>query len=120
MAHFQGGPDSDPHDDGMVWASACWSARQRVTDINADPTRFDALLLRGLELAGRDDPAGLNRDALRERRHFSRLVAAMARADPAMAPHVLAAMADHGIHLGVSNNDLSRAARTNSSRLVNE
>ncbi|GAA3064229.1 hypothetical protein GCM10010464_30780 [Pseudonocardia yunnanensis] len=120
MAHFQGGHDSDPHDDGMVWASACWSARQRVTDINADPTRFDALLLRGLELAGRDDPAGLNRDALRERRHFSRLVAAMARADPAMAPHVLAAMADHGIHLGVSNNDLSRAARTNSSRLVNE
>ncbi|GAA1172947.1 hypothetical protein [Pseudonocardia alaniniphila] len=120
MAHFQGGPDSDPHDDGMVWASACWSARQRVTDISADPTRFDTLLLRGLELAGRDNPAGLNRDALRERRHFSRLMAAMARADPALAPHVLAAMADHGIHLGVSNNDLCRAARTNPSRLVNE
>jgi hypothetical protein len=29
-------------------------------------------------------------------------------------------MADHGIHLGVSNNDLARAARTDLSRLVNE
>jgi hypothetical protein len=35
-----------------------------------------------------------------------------------MAPHVLAAMAEHGIHLGVSNNDLSRAARTTGSRSV--
>jgi hypothetical protein len=120
MVHFQGGPHSDPHDDGMVWASACWSARQRVSDANADPARFDALLLRGLELVGRDNPEGLNRDALRERRHFSRLMAAMAQADPALAPHVLAAMADHGIHPGVSNNDLSRAARSNLSRLVNE
>jgi len=118
MAHFQGGPGSDPHADGTVWASACWSARQRVTDIGVDPTRFDTLLLLGLELAGGDNSAdGLTRDALRTRRHFSRLMAAMAEADPALAPHVLAAMADHGIHLGVSNNDLSQAARTNGCRL---
>jgi hypothetical protein len=118
MAHFQGGPHSDPHADGTVWASACWSARQRVADAGADPTRFDTLLLRGLELAGRDHPAGLARDALRERRHFSRLLAAMAHADPDLAPHVLAAMSEHGIHLGISNHDLSRAARTNRSRMV--
>jgi hypothetical protein len=118
MAHFQGGAHADPHADGTVWASACWSARQRVTDTGADPTRFDTLLLLGLELLGRDNPAGPTRDALRERRHFSRLLAAMAEADPAMAPHVLAAMAEHGIHLGVSNNDLSRAARTGGSRVV--
>jgi hypothetical protein len=118
MAHFQGGPHADPHADGTVWASACWSARQRVTATGADPTRFDTLLLLGLELLGRDNPAGPTRDALRERRHFSRLLAAMAEADPAMAPHVLAAMAEHGIHLGVSNNDLSRAARTGGSRVV--
>jgi hypothetical protein len=111
MAHFRGGPHSDPHADGTVWASACWSARRRVTDTGADPTRFDTLLLRGLELAGRENPVGLIDDAVRERRHFSRLVAAMARADPALAPQVLAAMAEHGIHLGISNNDLSRAAR---------
>jgi hypothetical protein len=111
MAHFQGGPGSDPHADGTVWASACWSARRRVTGTGADPTRFDSLLLRGLELAGRDNPADLTRDALRERRHFSRLLAAMVEADPALAPHVLAAMAEHGIHLGISNNDLSLAAR---------
>ena len=119
MAHFQGGPHSDPHADGTVWASACWSARQRVTDAGADPTRFDTLLLRGLELAGRDNPADLTGDALRKRRHFSRLMAAMAQADPALAPHVLAAMAEHGIYLDASNNDLSRAARTNPSRLRN-
>jgi hypothetical protein len=45
-------------------------------------------------------------------------MAAMARADPVLAPHVVAAMAEHGIHLGISNNDLSRAARANPSRLV--
>ena len=118
MAHFQGGPHSDPHADGTVWASACWSARRRITDTGADPVRFDTLLLLGMELAGRDSPAGLSSDGLRERRHFSRLLAAMARADPALAPHVLAAMADHGIHLGVSNNDLSRAARTDPIRLA--
>jgi hypothetical protein len=111
MAHFQGGPHSDPHADGTVWASACWSARTRITDAGADPARFDALLLRGLELVGRDNPTGFIGDALRERRHFSRLAAAMAAADPALAPDVLAAMAGHGIHLGVSNNDLSRTAR---------
>ena len=120
MAHFHGGPDSDPHADGMVWASACWSARQRITDTGADPTRFDTLLLHGMELAGHDHPADLSSDALRERRHFSRLMTAMAQADPALAPHVIAAMAEHGIHPGVSNNDLSRAARTNPNRLVNE
>jgi hypothetical protein len=42
----------------------------------------------------------------------------MAHADPDLAPHVLAAMSEHGIHVGISNNDLSRAARTNPSRLV--
>jgi hypothetical protein len=117
MAHFQGGPGSDPHADGTVWASACWSARRRVTETGADPSRFDSLLLLGMELVGRDHPASLCTDALRERRHFSRLMAAMVQADPTLAPHVLAAMADHGIHLGVSNNDLSRAARTGT-RLV--
>jgi hypothetical protein len=118
MAHFRGGPHADPHADGTVWASACWSARQRVAGTGADPSRFDRLLLLGLEQAGRDKPPGPIDDAVRERRHFSRLVAAMAEADPALAPHVLAAMAEHGIHLGVSNNDLSRVARTNGSRLV--
>jgi hypothetical protein len=118
MAHFRGGPGSDPHADGTVWASACWSARRRVAETGADPNRFDALLLFGMELVGRDHPASLSSDALRERRHFSWLMAAMAQFDPTLAPHVLAAMAEHGIRLGVSNNDLSRAARTGPIRLV--
>jgi hypothetical protein len=118
MAHFRGGPHSDPHADGTVWASACWTARQRVAETGADPIRFDTALLRGLELTGRDSPKGPVEDALRERRHFSRLVAAMAQADPQLAPLVLAAMAEHGIHPGVSNNDLARAARADHGRLV--
>jgi hypothetical protein len=117
MAHFQGGPGRDPHADGTVWASACWSARTRIRHAGFDPARFDALFLRGLQLAGHDGD-GLAEHALRERRHFSRLLAAMAQADPQLAPLVLAAMADHGIHLGISNNDLSHAARTHQTPLV--
>lgn len=117
MAHFRGGREADPHADGTVWASACWSARQRVTEAGADPVRFDALLLRGLDLAGQDlegqeDITGPSPDALRRRRHFSRMLAHMTRADPELAPEVLAAMADHGIYLGVSNANLCEAART--------
>ncbi|MGY1621488.1 hypothetical protein ACI789_04740 [Geodermatophilus sp. SYSU D00965] len=118
MADFQGGRYSDPHADGTIWASACWSARRRVSDAGADATRFDRMLLRGLELAGQDEPADRTGGALLERRHFSRLLAAMVRADPALAPAVLVAMADHGIHLGVSNNELSRAARAKAGRAV--
>lgn len=116
MAHFHGGPGRDPHADGTVWASACWSARQQIIDTGTDPARFDTLLLRGLDLAGHDDGGGLNEDALRQRRHFSRLLTAMTQADPDLAPHVHTAMAQHGIHPGLSNHDLSRNARTH--RLV--
>jgi hypothetical protein len=111
MAHFHGGRDQDPHADGTVWASACWSARQRVTAAGADPARFDALLLRGLELAGEDDEPNPAEEALRRRRHFSRLLASMTRADPQLAPVVLAAMAGHGIRPGASNAQLSEVAR---------
>ncbi|HKS49151.1 MAG TPA: hypothetical protein VJT49_29380 [Amycolatopsis sp.] len=108
MVHFHGGPDQDPHGDGTVWASACWSARERT----ADPRRFDAMLLRGLELFGEEaDVTVPAEQALRRRRHFSRLLSAMTRADPGLAPGVLAAMAAHGIHLGASNAELREAAR---------
>jgi hypothetical protein len=110
MADFHGGHGQDPHADGTVWASACWSARRAVTAAGVDPVRFDALLLRGLELAG-DDEAMPGEDPLRRRRHFSRLLAAMTRADPELAPVVLTAMAAHGIHPGASNAQLSEAAR---------
>jgi len=116
MAHFQGGPGCDPHADGTVWASACWSARRRIIDSGADPARFDTLLLRGLDLTGADTGDGLTEDTLSRRRHFSRLMAAMTQADPDLAPHVHTAMADHGIHPGLSNHELSQAARTH--RLV--
>lgn len=112
MAHFRGGREADPHTDGTVWASACWSARQRVIDFGFGAARFDALLLRALDLAGQHDVTVPSTDALRRRRHFSRLLEAMTRADPELAPEVLVAMAEHGIHLGASNAELSEAARS--------
>jgi hypothetical protein len=36
MAHFQGERGPDPHADGTVWASACWSARQHIIDTDTD------------------------------------------------------------------------------------
>jgi hypothetical protein len=111
MAYFRGGRESDPHADGTVWASACWSARQRVVAAGVDPVRFDAMLLRGLDLAGQHDVTTLSTAALRSRRHFSRLLTAMTRIDPDLAPDVLTAMADHDIHPEGSNAELRETAR---------
>jgi hypothetical protein len=121
MAVFRGGRDHDQHADGTVWASACWSARERVVAAGWPPTRFDAMLLRGLEQFDRDNRPGAlsgngtaeraRADALRPRRHFSRLLAAMITADSQLAPLVLAAMAEHGIRTGASNAELREAAR---------
>ncbi|WP_433293467.1 hypothetical protein ACQPZQ_07670 [Pseudonocardia sp. CA-142604] len=118
MAHFHGGAGQDPHADGTVWASACWSARHHLITTGTDPARFDTLLLRGLDHTGTDTTGGLTDDTLRKRRHFSRLLTAMTHADPDLAPHLLTAMAHHGIHPGLSNHDLSQAARADHNRLV--
>jgi hypothetical protein len=53
MAHFRGGR-ADPHADGNVWASACWTARERVAAAGHDRARFDRMLVRGLELSATD------------------------------------------------------------------
>lgn len=128
MAHFHGRRGEDQHADGTIWASACWSARRRIADRGMDEARFDVMLLRGLELFGHNGvvPAARQHattgdrfaDALRPRRHFSRLLAAMVRADQHLAPMVLAAMAEYGIHLGASNDELRDAARSRLSQQV--
>jgi hypothetical protein len=111
MAHFRRGRGRDPHADGTVWASAGWSARQAVVAAGADAIRFDAVLLCGLERLGHDGGPARTVQALRVRRHFSQLLAAMAGADPELAPVVLAAMARHGIRMGTSNAQLRAAAQ---------
>jgi hypothetical protein len=79
------------------------------------------MLVRGLEQFDRDNRPDVLRgngtaeraqdDALRPRRHFSRLLAAMITADAQLAPPVLTAMAEHGIRTGASNAELREAAR---------
>jgi hypothetical protein len=116
MAQFVGGTQKDPHADGTVWASACWSARQRVAASGVDPARFDAMLLRGLDLRGSAAIAVRDLEALRDRRNFSGLLASMAQADPQLAPMILAAMEGHGIRLGANNAELSEAVRADQAR----
>jgi hypothetical protein len=120
MASFLGG-GRDPHADGTIWASACWSARQRVAAGGHNRTRFDRMLLRGLEESRAPDsetrspdldPTQRTARALQRRRDMARVLEAMLRVDPALAEPVLAAMAAHGIHPGVSNDELADTART--------
>jgi hypothetical protein len=128
MARFRGG-SADPHLDGTVWASACWSARRRVVAAGFDPARFDRMLLRGLWWSSPHlPPAGQSGDAvgtefgwnlagkareqaLRRRRYVAALLEAMLTVDSALADPVLAAMAEHGIRPGASNAELREAAR---------
>jgi hypothetical protein len=111
MAEFSGGHENDPHTDGTVWASALWSARQRLADHAVDPAGLDAMLVRGMAELGRDGVAPVTEEQLRHRRHFSRLLATMlAHAGP-LTHAVTEAMAGHGIRLGRSNAVLRDEAR---------
>ncbi|HEX4250637.1 MAG TPA: hypothetical protein VH008_22420 [Pseudonocardia sp.] len=123
MAGFEGGP-SDPHVDGTIWASACWTAREHVAAAGHGRSSFDRMLLRGLELssapwtdssrtdglAGRAGEARRTSLALKQRRYVANLLDAMLRAEPELAVPVLAGMAEHGIRPGASNVELRRAA----------
>ena len=124
MADFAGG-STDPHADGMVWASACWSAREQVAAAGYARTRFDRMLLRGLELSfeisapvrlsAPGEPEATDErtaKALKERRYLAGLLEAMLRADPELTDPVLAGMAAHGIRPGATNAALRRAARS--------
>jgi hypothetical protein len=110
MAGFQGS-SADPHQDGTIWASACWSARERVAAAGHDRSRFDGMLLRGLELAWQNSLAATLtssedeqfRIALKQRRYYSALLEALLAADPDLTDLVLGGMAAHGIRPGESN-----------------
>jgi hypothetical protein len=116
MARFEGG-SSDPHVDGSIWASACWSAREEVAAAGHDRSRFDRMLLRGLEVSGRmyaparggaQEP---DREALKRRRYLAGLLEALLMADPGLADPVLTGMARHGIRLRASNVELREETR---------
>ncbi len=116
MASFHGGRERDPHSDGTVWASALWSARMAVQATGADPTRFDSMVVQGLDRFGSSDGDNRSEPVLRRRRHFSRLLAAIVATDASLAEPVLAAMAGHGIRLGASNAELRDQARARLTR----
>ena len=116
MAGFEGGPN-DPHADGTIWASACWTAREHVAAAGYERSSFDRMLLRGLELSSAPWADGAGADegrrtslALKQRRYVANLLDAMLRAEPELADPVLAGMAAHGIRPGASNVELRRAA----------
>lgn len=114
MASFHGGRDHDPHADGTIWASALWSARIAVAKSGFEPSRFDAMVLRGLDLLGAEAQALRTEQALRRRRYFSALLEAIVATDNALRRPVLRAMKAHGIVPGASNaslRDLARAQR---------
>jgi hypothetical protein len=114
MAGFEGGP-ADPHSDGMIWSSACWSARERVAAAGHDRRRFDRMLLRGLEMAWTihvaafPDEDSPSRPALKQRRYYSRLLEALLAVDPDLTDPVLAGMEPHGIWPGATNTELRDA-----------
>jgi len=124
MADFVGG-STDPHADGMIWASACWSARERVVAAGYARSQFDRMLLRGLELSfelsspvrrgAPGEPEATDertKKALKQRRYAANLLEAMLRADPELTDPVLAGMAAHGIRPGASNAELRRVAQS--------
>ena len=110
MTGFQGSA-ADPHQDGMIWASACWSARERVAQAGHNRSKFDRMLLRGLELSWQRSLAatlGGSEDeqfrlALKQRRYLSAVLEAMLAADEELTDPVLGGMAAHGIRPGLSN-----------------
>ncbi|WP_169736788.1 hypothetical protein [Pseudonocardia spinosispora] len=124
MASFQGGR-TDPHGDGTVWASACWTAREHVAAEGHDRDRFDRMLLRGLELSS-SAASGVRfgtpeaEQLLKKRRHVAGLLAWMVEADPELTDPVLAGMAAHGIRLGASNVELRESAQADQLVAVGE
>jgi hypothetical protein len=117
MARFRGGR-ADPHSDGTIWASACWSAREQVAEAGHPPARFDRMLLCGLDLSAGQPAGEPTEDARRRRRHYAGLLEAMLRVDPALADPVLAGMARHGIRPGRTNSELREVARARPSLAV--
>jgi hypothetical protein len=95
MAYLRPGNGGQAHANGTIWASALWSARERVLAAGGEPDDFGRMLLTGLSRLGAcDGPVAEERD---RRNRFSELLRELAAADAALAPTVLAAMAEHGI-----------------------
>jgi hypothetical protein len=95
MAYLRPGNGGQAHANGTIWASALWSARERVLTEGSTPDEFARMLLNGLTGLGTGEgPVAEERD---KRNRFSELLSELAAADSALAPTVLAAMADHGI-----------------------
>jgi len=112
MSSYTGGRDADPHADGLVWASALWSARTAAARVG-EPEHFDALVLAALVGLGRFGAGGPRAEARRARKQFSAGLAALLAADEASGGRfgdaIEGAFAAHGIRLGVTNSGLRNA-----------
>ncbi|MCQ4082345.1 hypothetical protein NGB36_17500 [Streptomyces sp. RB6PN25] len=116
MAYLRPGNGGQAHANGTIWASALWSARERVLAEGGGPDDFGRMLLGGLSRLGAcEGPVSEERD---RRNRFSELLRELAAADPALAPAVLAAMADHGIFPEGRNAHLRERMRAGSNAAV--
>jgi hypothetical protein len=110
MAAFRGGHDTDPHQDGTVWAAALWSARQAVRGCGGRAAEFDRLVAGALVRIGAADPDMPAEAARPRRRSFASALAAILEEDAARSRRfgevIAAAFADRGIETGFSNTDL--------------
>ncbi len=116
MAHLRPGSGGLAHSNGTIWASALWTAYQRVLDSGADKDRFLRMVIRGM--AGLGATEAPTADEQFRRTQFCELLAETVAVDPALAPTVLAAMAEHGIKPDTSNVELREQLRADRARVV--
>ncbi|MFF3911799.1 hypothetical protein ACFYZJ_39095 [Streptomyces sp. NPDC001848] len=92
------------HTNGTVWGSALWTAHERVRQ--ADGTGIVGTLLTAMTRFGSRGADVAEEEQRRNR--FSELLRELLVADPAIAPVVAGAMADHGILPYGRNRELRR------------
>lgn len=115
MAHYRGGSGHDPHIEGTVWSSALWAVRSAIMRHGIPAERFDEIVIKALDRFGGADHDVEWDEALRRRRHFSRMLETMLAVDVELDAHcgdvIERVCAERGIYPGHSNRELRDMAR---------
>jgi hypothetical protein len=115
FAHTPWGGGADPHIDGTVWSAALWATRMALVAHGVPGELFDRLVMQALVRLGPVERNMPRLEALRNRGRFSRFLQALVDADQACGMGcgalILRTMAQRGIELGYSNEELRDRAR---------